>query len=126
MWGMDIAPEFVADYLSGIPYTGSTNVSSLPYVPIPVDPRTTEDCLFLDVLTPKDVLTPAKKHSGKKVPVLVWIYGGGYSAGDKTFYGGPALVQRSMGNGDKGIILVAINYRVCFDQFVCERRKLRD
>jgi len=34
-----------------------------------------EDCLYLDLYVPGKAL----KHSKKKLPVIVWIYGGGYS-----------------------------------------------
>lgn len=51
------------------------------------------------------------KHH-KKAPVLVWIYGGAYVAGDKTASDVTGLVRHSMENGGKGIVLVAINYRV--------------
>lgn len=81
-----------------------------------MDPRTTEDCLFLDILLPKTALE--QNHSDnevgeRKLPVLVWIYGGGYTFGDKTTQtGAPGLIQRSMDNGDEGVIFVAFNYRV--------------
>ena len=51
-------------------------------------PRESEDCLFLDVLVPTNVWEKEakKKTRGKAdsgAPVLVWIYGGGYTAGSK-------------------------------------------
>ncbi|KKA20555.1 Uncharacterized protein T310_5419 [Rasamsonia emersonii CBS 393.64] len=107
IWSTEIASVFVPDYLQGKPFKGSTNISSYGYTPSPPDPRTTEDCLFLDVLTPKKVF----KHR-KKAPVIVWIYGGAYVAGDKTASDVTGLVRRSMEDGGKGIVLVAINYRV--------------
>ena len=60
-----------------------------------------EDCLFLNVYAPAD----AKDKS--KLPVMVWIHGGGYS-------GGASSEPRH--NGDflplKGVVLVTINYRL--------------
>jgi para-nitrobenzyl esterase len=60
-----------------------------------------EDCLFLNVYTPAD----AAKNS--KLPVMLWIHGGGYS-------GGASSEPRH--NGDflplKGVVLVTINYRL--------------
>jgi cholinesterase len=38
----------------------------------PPDPRTTEDCLVLDIIVPKAVFD--RKFSGRKAPVVVWIY----------------------------------------------------
>lgn len=57
-----------------------------------------EDCLYLNVWTPA-------QSPKDKLPVLVWIYGGGFSGGSSSFYDGEALAR-------KGVILVSINYRV--------------
>jgi para-nitrobenzyl esterase len=58
-----------------------------------------EDCLSLSVWT------PAK--SGDRLPVMVWIHGGGFFAGanDEKRHDGSALAS-------KGVVLVAINYRL--------------
>ena len=37
-----------------------------------IDPRTTEDCLVLDVIVPKSAFD--SRNDNKGVPVLVWIY----------------------------------------------------
>ena len=59
-----------------------------------------EDCLYLNVWTPA-------KSAGEKVPVLVWIYGGGFSFGSTStpVHNGEHLAR-------KGVVLVSINYRV--------------
>lgn len=59
-----------------------------------------EDCLYLNVWTPA-------KSAKDKIPVLVWIYGGGFSFGStaEPGYDGTKLAQ-------KGVILVSIAYRV--------------
>ena len=63
-------------------------------------PPMSEDCLYLNVWT------PAKSPSAK-VPVLVWIYGGGFNFGATSVpdYSGERLAQ-------KGVVLVSIAYRV--------------
>jgi cholinesterase len=72
------------------------------------DPRTTEDCLFLDVIVPESIYT-----QNTSAPVLVWVYGGGYVNGDKTSTGNPAsLIATSTANGGEGIVYVAMNYRL--------------
>ena len=86
----------------------SITVSSLP----PVDPRTNEDCLFLDVLTPKSVYDSKDNDTGKGAPVLIWIYGGGYVAGVKSTYNPPGLIYRSENNGREPIVFVSMNYRL--------------
>jgi carboxylesterase type B len=48
-------------------------------------------------------------------PVLVWIYGGGYTAGDKQADGtfNPAgLIASSLENEGQGVVYVAVNYRL--------------
>ena len=59
-----------------------------------------EDCLYLNVWTPA-------KSPRDRVPVLVWIYGGGFGAGSTSepTYSGEKLAA-------KGVVLVSIAYRV--------------
>ncbi|XP_060534166.1 acylcarnitine hydrolase-like [Cylas formicarius] len=59
-----------------------------------------EDCLYLNVYTPPRKIT-------EKLPVMVWIYGGGFSTGcisDVT--SGPFFLL------DQDLVIVYINYRV--------------
>jgi carboxylesterase type B len=78
-----------------------------------IDPRTTEDCLFLDVVVPQKIFKK-KAKKGKGAAVLVWIYGGGYTAGSKGSYNAAnGLLARSQdGEDDEGLIYVALNYRL--------------
>ncbi|KAI9673998.1 MAG: hypothetical protein M1817_002204 [Caeruleum heppii] len=63
-----------------------------------------EDCLFLDVITPQSVF-----RNEDLVPVLVWIHGGSYILGDKASGYNPAgLLEQSGGK----FIFVALNYRL--------------
>jgi len=66
---------------------------------IPDEPIS-EDCLYLNVWTPA-------KTNQDKLPVMVWIHGGGFSGGSGTvpLYDGEALAR-------KGIVYVSINYRL--------------
>ena len=59
-----------------------------------------EDCLYLNIWSPA-------KSATEKLPVLVWIYGGGFSFGatSESVYNGAKLAQ-------KGVVLVSIAYRV--------------
>src|SRR5882724_3769608 len=62
----------------------------------------TEDCLFLNVFTPS-------RPSAKKLPVLVWIHGGGLFDGESNDYDPAALVK----GGPAGpTVVVTINYRL--------------
>ncbi len=80
---------------------------------VPSTTPQSEDCLLLDVTVPKavfDAQTAGKL--AKRVPVLLWIHGGAYTAGSKDEVNPAGLIQQSRRNGDAGIIFVAINYRL--------------
>jgi para-nitrobenzyl esterase len=66
-----------------------------------LDSGPTEDCLYLNVYAPATV------KQASKLPVMVWIHGGGFiaGAGSEPRYTNSALVS-------KGVILVTINYRL--------------
>lgn len=68
-----------------------------------------EDCLYLNIWTPA-------KSANEKIPVLVWIYGGGFSFGSTSepVYDGAALAK-------KGVVLVSIAYRVGTLGFLAHR-----
>ena len=59
-----------------------------------------EDCLYLNVWT------AAAKPSEKR-PVLVWIYGGGFTSGS-----GDVPVYDGAGLAAKGLVMITFNYRV--------------
>ncbi len=65
------------------------------------DAGPSEDCLFVNVYT------PAKAKAGSKLPVMVWIHGGGFiaGAGSEPRYSDSPLV-------DRGVVLVTLNYRL--------------
>ncbi|KAJ5779857.1 Carboxylesterase type B [Penicillium paradoxum] len=119
LWSTDVQTAFILSYFTNqtsSSFSLSTNVSALKYKPAKQDPRATEDCLFLDVVVPKKVFERTKgKGAGSRknlAPVLVWIYGGGYTGGDKSSSDPTGLIQRSMVGKDEGIVYVAMNYRL--------------
>ncbi|CAG8196440.1 unnamed protein product [Penicillium salamii] len=114
LWSTKVQTTFALDYLSGQPFNMSTDISSYTYTPTKQDPAVSEDCLFLDVTVPKKVFDRTKVKSGRKnlAPVMVWIYGGGYIAGDKTSNDARGLVHRGTVAGHEGIVYVALNYRL--------------
>ncbi|KAL8825079.1 MAG: hypothetical protein Q9191_004629 [Dirinaria sp. TL-2023a] len=67
-----------------------------------------EDCLFLDVISPVKVFNNAKGGRRNLAPVLVSIHGGGFFQGSKNAHNEAGLLQR----GDNGFIFVAMNYRL--------------
>lgn len=63
-----------------------------------------EDCLYINVHTPQNF---SSSDSGKKLPVLVWIYGGAFQMGDSgsgTY--GPFYLM------DREVVYVNFNYRL--------------
>lgn len=66
-----------------------------------MNPNSSEDCLFLNVWK------PANATESSKLPVMVWIYGGGFT-------GGSASSPQNYGHAlnKNGVILVNINYRL--------------
>jgi len=59
-----------------------------------------EDCLYLNVWTPA-------KSANDRLPVMVWIYGGGFMSGSTALpiYSGEQLAKR-------GVVVVSVAYRV--------------
>ncbi|KAF8971835.1 carotenoid ester lipase [Flammula alnicola] len=78
--------------------TNSTNSTSTPE---------SEDCLTINVIKPSNVSADAK------LPVVVWIFGGGFERGSAGGYDDQAtrIVNRSMEIGQP-VIYAAMNYRV--------------
>jgi para-nitrobenzyl esterase len=62
--------------------------------------KMSEDCLYLTVWAPA-------KPAAKRLPVYVWLYGGGFAAGsgDEPRYDGEGFAKR-------GIVAVNVNYRL--------------
>src|SRR5215469_3747471 len=73
-----------------------------PHCPQPAGvfghPSTSEDCLYLNVFRPA-------KQVSSKLPVMVWIHGGGFVGGESDDYNPTALVADD-------VIVVTINYRL--------------
>jgi para-nitrobenzyl esterase len=69
-------------------------------MPGEVAPKVSEDCLYLNIWTPAE-------RAAERLPVIVWIYGGGYRNGSASMplYWGDQLAHR-------GVIVVTIAYRL--------------
>ena len=69
-------------------------------VDLPDSPKTSEDCLYLNVWT-------AAGRANERLPVMVWIFGGAYTEG-----GGSSKHNDGESLAKKGVVLVTFNYRL--------------
>jgi len=65
-----------------------------------------EDCLTLNIFAPREAT------SASKLPVMVWIHGGGFISGSGRDFGASALVERGE------MVVVTINYRLGYLGFL--------
>ncbi|XP_028304898.1 liver carboxylesterase 2-like isoform X2 [Gouania willdenowi] len=63
-------------------------------------PDVSEDCLYLNIFT------PANRDEDAKLPVMVWIHGGGFSFGFASMYDGSAMAAY------QDVVVVVIQYRL--------------
>lgn len=81
-------------------------------------PPQSEDCLYLNVWTPKET----DETTGKPFPVAIWFHGGGFmnGFGSELEFDGEAYAKR-------GIVLVTVNYRLgMFGYFAHPQLRARD
>ena len=69
-------------------------------VDLPDSPKTSEDCLYLNVWT-------SANRAGDRLPVMVWVFGGAYTEG-----GGSSKHNDGESLAKKGVVLVTFNYRL--------------
>ncbi|XP_077452093.1 fatty acyl-CoA hydrolase precursor, medium chain [Stigmatopora argus] len=63
-------------------------------------PDISEDCLYLNIYT------PANRALDAKLPVMVWIHGGGFTLGSASIYDGSAVASY------QNVVVVGIQYRL--------------
>lgn len=73
--------------------------AACPQAQLPGVPPTSEDCLSLNVTMPRDT-------GGRRLPVMVWLHGGGFTTGAGSQYDAKRLATQ----GD--VIVVTVNYRL--------------
>ncbi|QGA21553.1 hypothetical protein EYB26_009264 [Talaromyces marneffei] len=78
-----------------------------------------EDCLTVNVIRPKGA------GPTSKLPVLFWIFGGGFELGGTSTYDGTSIVENAIAKGTP-IIFVAVNYRVGGFGFLAGKEILAD
>ena len=93
--GVRQAAEFGADCMQGRFGPPPSAAAGAPAAPVP-----SEDCLFLNVWRPAAA-------AARNLPVMVWIYGGGFVGGSSS-----SPNTSGIGFAKQGVVLVAMNYRV--------------
>jgi len=73
------------------------NMSTL-WFPLTTTPIGSEDCLYLNIFSPK--------KAGRNLPVLVWIHGGGNVFGQASIYNASLLASQN------NMVVVVIQYRL--------------
>src|SRR6266850_6403106 len=74
--------------------------------PLPADVRLERDIAYAEPKNPRQTLDVYRPDSGKNLPVVVWVHGGGWRAGDKT-----EVASKPIAFTRKGLVFVAVNYR---------------
>lgn len=77
-----------------------------------------EDCLVLDVYAP----TNAGKKRNQRLPVYIYIQGGGFNSNSNPNYNGSGLITASGLN----VVIVTFNYRVGLYGFLASREVKED
>ncbi|XP_058624089.1 uncharacterized protein LOC131534960 isoform X2 [Onychostoma macrolepis] len=76
-------------------------VTELEFLAMDVEiPEVSEDCLYLNIYT------PVKPGEEAKLPVMVWIHGGGLALGSASIYDGSVL------SAYQDVVVVLIQYRL--------------
>ncbi|KAM0417038.1 hypothetical protein ACHAPT_012943 [Fusarium lateritium] len=86
----DVISKFLSDFLS------------IPFLQVVTGQ---EDCLTITVQR------PVGTKAGDKLPVLFWIFGGGFELGSSAMYDGTSLLGTGI-DQKQPFIFVAVNYRV--------------
>ena len=73
-----------------------------PFSSSPAELAMSEDCLYLNVWAPVEPKSAA-------IPVMVWIYGGGFVNGGTARY---SATDNGMASAKRGVIFVTLNYRL--------------
>ncbi len=102
-WRAPQAPKAWTQPLQAKAYGPDCMQKPFPGDAAPLGVTPAEDCLYVNVWTPKAALEAPKA----KKPVMVWIYGGGFVNGGSS----PAVYSGDRFARD-GVVLVSFNYRV--------------
>lgn len=100
-WHAPMPPENWADVRDATDFVHDCMQIEYPTELSPLQTGPSEDCLYLNVWR------PAGTEAGAKLPILVWIHGGGFVNGGTSAppYSGAPMAK-------KGLVVVSMNYRM--------------
>ncbi|KAG4286162.1 hypothetical protein FPRO06_07422 [Fusarium proliferatum] len=102
-------PDFLSGKVSTLTEKQKHALKEPSDLKIPIDSRETEDCLFLDVITPFETFENSAKGLA---PVIFWLSGGGYTTGEKGWFDPAGLIKASYPSSPEGLVFVSANYRL--------------
>ncbi|KAH8703436.1 carboxylesterase family protein [Talaromyces proteolyticus] len=102
-WRPPVAPIAWEEPLESVSF-GNVCAQHTPSFPGFGHTSYTEDCLYLNVFTPAH--SRREPEGSKKLPVMAFIHGGGFSSGASNDYNPIRLVN------DGNVVFVSLNYRV--------------
>ena len=74
--------------------------------PLPADVQLERDIAYAEPKNQRQMLDVYRPGAGKNLPVVVWVHGGGWQAGNKT-----EVASKPLAFTRKGFVFVAVNYR---------------
>src|SRR5882672_2449789 len=73
---------------------------------LPADVQVERDIAYQEPKNERQMLDVYRPATAKNLPVVVWVHGGGWRAGDKT-----EVASKPVAFTRKGLVFVAVNYR---------------
>ena len=74
--------------------------------PLPADIRLHRDIAYTEPANQRQMLDIYAPVAGRDLPVVIWVHGGGWQAGDKS-----EVAHKPLAFTRKGLVFVAVNYR---------------
>jgi acetyl esterase/lipase len=79
----------------------------LPFLVLAGEPKIRRDLAYVEPNNKRQTVDVYAPTEGKKHPVVIWIHGGGWQAGDKT-----EVQKKPTAFTAKGFVFVSVNYRL--------------
>ena len=74
--------------------------------PLPADVQVERDIAYQEPRNQRQMLDVYRPATAKNLPVVVWVHGGGWRAGDKT-----EIATKPLAFTRRGLVFISVNYR---------------